>query len=175
MVPPAGLAETVMPPSFSPCAEVMVPLSTASAALAGASIAAAPNTIALRRMVCVLFMAWPPVVLFRSAHRGRGGRWGNGSQIRDDGFDLGGLEMILEARHARRAVADDLAHHRLLAAGRVLRQFRTVERARQLRLGMTDAAGLIEQPHAQKLSVVEGLSATCLLGRRILRRKREQQ
>jgi hypothetical protein len=57
MVPPAGLAETVMPPSFSPAAEVMVPLSTASSACAGASSAAAPNTIALRRMVCVLFMA----------------------------------------------------------------------------------------------------------------------
>src|SRR5262249_37004269 len=66
-----------------------------------------------------------------------------------------GLEMVLEAGHARGAVADHLAHHGFLAVERPLRQLRPVERARELRLGVADAARLIEQPHAQKLSVFE--------------------
>src|SRR5262249_26842477 len=74
-----------------------------------------------------------------------------------------------------RAVADDLPHHRFLSAQRILRQFGTVERARQLRLGMTDAARLIEQPHAQKLLVVEGWTGGCLLREDAERPQRKQE
>src|SRR5262249_24209870 len=44
---------------------------------------------------------------------------------------------------------------------------------RHLRLGVADAARLIEQPHAQKLLVVEGIAA-CLLRPCALRRQRER-
>src|SRR5258708_12871279 len=54
-----------------------------------------------------------------------------------------------------------------------MRQFGTVERARHLRFGVADAARLIEQPHAQKLLLVEG-STACLLRPRALRRQRER-
>src|SRR5262245_13019030 len=67
-------------------------------------------------------------------------RRGYGLEVRGDGRDLCGLEMMLEARHARGAVADHLAHHVFLPAERFARKRRTVERARQLRLGMAHAA-----------------------------------
>src|SRR5262245_8740100 len=116
------------------------------------------------------------VVLLRSARRGggRGRRW-DGSEIRDDGFDLGRLEVILEAWHARRAVADDVAHHGVLSARGVARQLRPVERARHLRLGVADAARLVEQPHAEKLLIVERPLAGCLLGRRALQHHGERE
>src|SRR5215472_17108308 len=40
----------------------------------------------------------------------------NGLDVRDDGVDLGGLVREFEARHARRAVADELAHGVSVAA-----------------------------------------------------------
>src|SRR5262249_54628597 len=154
----------------------MVPLRMASAALAPAARLIAAPTIAisvasktLRRLVMTL----SPVGLIRSARRARrSGRGGYRFPVRNDRFDLWGLEMVFEARHARGAVAEALPHHRLLSAGRILRQFGTVERARHLRLGVADAARLVEQPHAQKLLVVEG--AARLLRRRALQRQRER-
>src|SRR5262245_36776480 len=163
-----------MPPSFSPAAEVIVPLRMASAAFAPAArlIAAAMMAISVASKTwCARVMTLPPVGLIRSARRARrSGRGGYRFQVRNDRFDLGGLEMVFEARHAGGAVADDLPHHRLLSAGRILRQFGTVERARHLRFGVADAARLIEQPHAQKLLLVEGIAA-CLLRRRALRQR----
>src|SRR5262245_3050457 len=149
----------------------------ASAAFAPAArLIAAPMTAisVASKTLRGLVMALPPVGLVRSARRARRrGRSGYRFQVRNDRFDLCGLEMVSEARHAGLAVADDLPHHRLLSARRILRQFGTVERARHLRLGVADAARLIEQPHAQKLLVVEG-SAACLLRPRALRRQRER-
>src|SRR5262245_11739500 len=155
----------------------MVPLRMASAALAPAARLIAAPTIAisvasktLRRLVMTL----SPVGLIRSARRARrSGRGGYRFQVRNDRFDLCGLEMVFEARHARGAVADDLPHHRLLSARRILRQFGTVERARHLRRGVADAAGLVAQPHARKLLAVEWIAA-CLLRRRVLPRQRER-
>src|SRR3982074_275981 len=159
MVPPTGFAETVMPPSFSPPAAVIVPLKMASASAVAGTIMAAALIRKMKRRAP--FMCRLPLFSFL-ADRSSCGRGGDRFQIRDDGLDLGRLEMILEAGHAGRAVADDVSHHGLLTAGRILRQLRTVKGARQLRLGMADAAGLIEQPHAQKLLVVE-----CLIARRL--------
>src|SRR6185312_14063716 len=98
-----------------------------------------------------------------------------GFEIRDDRIDLCGLEMIFEAGHAGRAVADDLAHHRFLPAQRTARQFGTVERAHHLWLGVAYAARLIEQPHAEELSVIEGLIAARGLCRRDQWRHHEQE
>src|SRR5262249_6339327 len=176
-VPPTGFADTVTPPSFSPAAEVIVPLRMASPAFAPAArlITAPMMAISVAsRIPCARVMTLPPVGLIRSARRAcRSGRNGYGFQVRNDRFDWCGLDMIFEARHAGGAIADDLPHHRFLSARRILRQFGTVERARHLRLGVADAARLIEQPHAHKLLVVEG-SAACLLRRRALRRQRER-
>src|SRR5262245_62674676 len=172
-----GFADTVTPPGCSPAAEVIVPLRMASPAFAPAArLIAAPMTAisVASRIPCALVMTLPPVDLVRSARRAcRSGRSGYGFQVRNDRFDLCGLEMVFEARHAGGAIADDLPHHRFLSARRILRQFGTVERARHLRLGVADSARLIEQPHAQKLLVVKG-SAACLLRRRALRRQRER-
>src|SRR5262249_41274258 len=146
----------------------------ASAAFAPAArlIAAATISVASKTW-CARVLTLPPVGLIPSARRARrSGRGGYRFQVRNDRFDLGGLEMVFEARHAGSAVADDLPHHRLLSAGRILRQFGTVERARHLRLGVADAARLVEQPHAQKLLVVEG--AARLLRRRALQRQCER-
>src|SRR5262249_45617695 len=41
-------------------------------------------------------------------------------------------------------------------------------------VGVSEPERLIEQPHAQKLLVVEGSTAACLLRRRALRRQRER-
>src|SRR4029077_3557090 len=72
--------------------------------------------------------------------------------IGDDGVDLVGVEMVLEARHVWRAVADDLAHHGFLAAERVLRQVGAVFGGRRdLQLHVADHAGLIEQIAALQL------------------------
>src|SRR5712692_9940674 len=80
-------------------------------------------------------------------------------EIGDDGIDLVGLEMILEARHVRRAVADDLAHYGLLAAERVLREIRAVfGRRGDLQLHVADHAGLIEQIAALQLLGSEGVA-----------------
>src|SRR5262249_56485615 len=93
------------------------------------------------RIPRALIMTLSPVGRLRSARRARRcGRGGYRFQVCNDRFDLRGLEMVFEARHAWGAVADDLSHHRLLSARRILRQFGTVERARHLRLGVADAA-----------------------------------
>src|ERR1700730_9929638 len=81
-------------------------------------------------------------------------RW-HGFEVRDDRVDLGRLELILEARHARGSGADELAHDVLLAVERILRQHRPILSARDLRLGVADDAGLIKQPLPQLLRVVE--------------------
>ncbi len=63
-VPPTGFADTVTPPSFSPAAEVMVPLRMASAALAPAArlIAAAVMAISVAsRTLRGLVMTLSPV------------------------------------------------------------------------------------------------------------------
>src|SRR3954468_173724 len=145
MVPPCGFADTMTPPIASPADDLMLPLRMASAAWAGAGAAssATANTL-IPRIKDVLRMA----SLLRCGR-------GNGLEIGDDGVDLRRLEMMLEARHARRAIADHLAHDIVLPAERLARQRRAVQRARQLRLGVTDPARLIEQPHAEKLLVVE--------------------
>src|SRR5262245_65406094 len=104
----------------------------ASAAFAPAArlIAAATISVASKTW-CARVMTLPPVGLIRSARRARrSGRGGYRFQVRNDRFDLGGLEMVFEARHAGSGVADELAHHRLLAGGRILRQCGSVVRAR---------------------------------------------
>src|SRR6516164_8512860 len=133
----------VTPPSFSPAAEAIVPLRMASAAFAPARVIAAP-TMAISeasKTLRGLVMTLSPVGRIRSARRARrSGRSGYRFQVRNDGFDLCGLEMIFEAGHAGRAVADDLPHHGSLSTRRILRQCGTVERARNLRFGVADAA-----------------------------------
>src|SRR6202035_4794342 len=152
MVPPSGLADTVMPPMALPSDDWMVPLNSASAK-AGTEIRIAATAVRLvttkpRRMGF-------SIVLVGIARRSGFDRWrsvgrrGNGFDIGDDGVDLSRLEVIFEARHARRAVADRLAHDVGFAAERVHRQHRCVLRAHQLRLGVTDTARLVEQPHAE--------------------------
>src|ERR1700722_16810970 len=143
MVAPSALAETVTPPSFSPVADVIEPLSSASAACAEigtravAANPAAAIAASVKPFACRMSSS-PFGVLIRSARdrRGRGRRW-HGFQIRNDGTDLGGLELKLEARHPRRPIADDLAHDVLLTVERVLRQDRTILSAGDLRLGVT--------------------------------------
>ena len=64
-VPPAGFAETVTPPSFSPAADVMAPLRMASAALAAvAKVIAAPRAVrTASKAPRAFFMTLSPVVL----------------------------------------------------------------------------------------------------------------
>src|SRR5262249_27319472 len=119
-VPPGGSADRVTPPSFSPAAEVIVPLRMASPAFAPAArpIAAPMMAISVAsRIPCARVMTLSPIGLIRSARRAcRSGRSGYGFQVRNDRFDLCGLEMIFEARHAGGAIADDLPHRRFLSA-----------------------------------------------------------
>src|SRR6266851_3870691 len=141
MVAPSALAETVTPSSFSPAAEVIDPLSSASAARAdigmnavaanpAAAMAAKVKPFVFPRLFACLFaclMAFSLRVPIRSSRRWRGWiRGWHGFQVRDDRIDLGRLELKLEARHARGSVADELAHDVLLAAERVLRQDRPI-------------------------------------------------
>src|ERR1700681_1418664 len=153
MVPPSGLADTVTPPMALPSDDLMVPLNSASAK-AGTEIRSAPTAVRVgtteprRRWVSILLVGMRRRAGFD--RRRSVGRCGNGFDIGDNGVDLGRLELIFEARHARRAVADRLAYDVGLAAERVHRQYRPILRAHQLRLGMTDAARLVEQPHAER-------------------------
>src|SRR5262249_5656946 len=115
----------------------------ASAAFAPARLIAAP-TMAISvasKTLRGLVMTLSPAGRIRSARRTRrSGRSGYRFQVRNDRFDLCRLEMVFEARHAGRAVADHLPHHGFLSTQRILRQCGTVERARQLRFGVADAA-----------------------------------
>src|SRR5580704_9824164 len=107
MVAPSALAETVTPPSFSPAADVMDPLSSASAACADSGInAVAANPAAamaakVKRFAC--FMSVSLGMSIRSTCRRRIWGW-HGLQVRGDRIDLGGLELKLEAWHARGSV-----------------------------------------------------------------------
>ena len=84
--------------------------------------------------------------------------------------------MILEARHVRRAVADDLAHHGLLAAERILREIRPVFGGRgDLQLHVADHAGLIEQIAALQLLRSERVGGGKRLRRRNLNACGEHQ
>src|SRR5262249_37710395 len=51
---------------------------------------------------------------------GRGCRHRNGADIGDDRVDIAALEVVLEGRHARRAVLDVFTHDRIIAAAGVL-------------------------------------------------------
>src|SRR5437660_12299068 len=111
MVPPTGLADTVTPPSFSPAAELIDPLRSGSSALAAVMKAIIAVSI-VRKAMRLLFMMLSPLMLHGSARgrrRSRCLRGGNRFQIGDDGLDVGGLEMVFEAGHSRRPVADDFA------------------------------------------------------------------
>src|SRR4029077_2117295 len=104
MVPPSGFADTVTPPMALPSDPLTVPLNSASAK-AGSETAIAATAVRLatmrpRRMGSSIFL----VGVARRAgldRRRRVGRRGNGFDIGDDGVDLGRLEVIFEARHAR--------------------------------------------------------------------------
>src|SRR5260370_339965 len=165
MVAPSALAETVTPASFSPAADVIDPLSRVSAACAdiGTNAVAANPAAAMaakaRLFAYLLFACLMGISLrvpIRSTRRWRGwaGRW-HSFEVRDDRTDLGGLELKPEARHARGSGADELAHDVLLAVERILRQDRPILSPRDLRLGVADDAGLIEQPLPELLRVVE--------------------
>src|SRR5712691_925112 len=96
---------------------------------------------------------WSPVcVVVRSPRGGSGRGWWwrrHGLEVGNDGVDLRRLELILESRHARRAVGDDVAHDLVAAAGGILGQRRTILSAGDLRLLVAHHAGLIVKPHAQ--------------------------
>src|SRR5262245_10450405 len=146
----------------------MVPLRMASSAFAAALIAA--SKIAAARKLRVRSMTASPNMRIRSALDRCA--W-DGFEIGDDRIDLRGVEVILETGHARSAAVDDFAHDTFLPARGILRQFRPVERARHLRLGVADAARLVEQAHAKKLFVRE-LSIAAGLLRRSLRKRKDE-
>src|ERR1700693_5002365 len=187
MVAPSALAETVTPESFSPAADVIDPLNSASAACADSGMSAVAANPAAAMVTNVKLFGGPRVfaglmsfslrVSICSARRrcGRIRCW-HGFQVRDDGIDLGGLELKPKARHARGSGADGPPHEVLLAAERVLRQDRPILSARDLRLGVADDAGLIEQPLAELLRVVERRTGLGGLRPRALRHgKREER
>src|SRR5947207_5320109 len=141
-----------------PADDLMLPFMMMSAASSFAPPSTAVNalTAKIRRVLCMGSLL---------------GRWrGNGFQVRGDSGDLCGLEVMPKARHARRAIADHLAHHVFLPAERLTRKGRTVERAGQLRLGVAHAARLIEESHADKLPLVELSVRSSLLCKRTRRR-----
>src|SRR5947209_7608392 len=81
--------------------------------------------------------------------------------------------MILEARHVRGAVADQLAHDIGLPAKRCLgEQWAIVPAGGDLRSHVADHAGLGEQVAAEQLLVAERV--LILLGMRALRAKSER-
>src|SRR5262249_10614823 len=80
MVPPAGLAGTVMPPSAAPAADLMVPLKTRSAAFAGEAAASARSVRPVMLLNAVLpnvrpfafrmaFLRWSELLLWRCRRR----------------------------------------------------------------------------------------------------------
>src|SRR5262249_23130443 len=145
-----------------------VPLRTASSAFAAEFIAV--SMINAASNLRVRSMTASPIVPIHSALDGRAG---DGFEIGNDGIDLRGIEVILEAGHAWGTVADNLTHDAFLPGRGILREFRPIERARHLRLGVADAARLIEQPHAEKLLLRERPLAARLLSRRARERSGE--
>src|SRR5215510_1541991 len=137
MVWPSALAETVTPPIFSPTVDVTVPFRMMSPARAGAGRVVSN---AMRAIVetCARVIGVSPGIFRSALFSGR-------QRLRIGGncVDLSGGEMMLEARHAWRAVCDHL----------VLGQFGPVlsreslngrpELVREVRLGMADAAALL--------------------------------
>src|SRR5712691_7466523 len=126
MVAPSALAETVTPPILSPAADVMVPDRSASARTSAVDETSAATRVAsekpahfMKRLPCMQLVGSARRRIWRHGRRSR-----NGLQVGRDGGDLRLVELMLEARHARRAVGDHLAHHRFLSAARVLRQRR---------------------------------------------------
>src|SRR5262245_40369078 len=118
MFVPTALADTVTPASLSPDAEAMVPLSSWSAACADVAKAAAAST--------ATHSFDNDIMVFPRCARSTGSGSGDGFQIRDDGVDLGAAEIVLEARHARRPVADDPADYVVVAAGGFPGQLRAI-------------------------------------------------
>src|SRR6202035_5819102 len=83
------------------------------------------------------------------------GRRGYGLDVLDDGVDLRRLEIVAEARHARRAVADVFADQFFVAAQGFARQHRSVLPGSLLDDGVADTTGLAEQAQSFPLGVVE--------------------
>src|SRR5689334_21685911 len=176
MVAPSAFAETVTPPSLSPAGPAIAPDRIASAAWAGTSIvvvasaATRPASLTPARVIeclpvglAVVLIGLAAFALGRRRRLGRARR--HGPEIGRDGGDLRLAEVVLEARHARRAVGDDLAHAVLVAARRFAREHRGELRRGELRLEMAYAAGLHEQGLSELLGVVElGLLGRCTGG-----------
>src|SRR5262245_21944309 len=117
MVVPSRLADTVTPSSLPPDAEVIDPANSWSAAWAPVAIAKLAAVASKRLRIVIIILLWS---LFESlgnqvenegasARRRRCGHRDR-AHIGDDGVDLVGLEVVLEAGHARRAIHDVLAH-----------------------------------------------------------------
>src|SRR5215472_11956345 len=116
MVPPSGLAETVTPPRFSPLDDLIDPLRLWSAAWAGATVVSASSASAPRLLNAVLpnprpfafrmaFLRLVRRLLWRLLWRRRRYRL----EIGGDRVDLVRRVGQLEARHAGRAVRDEVA------------------------------------------------------------------
>src|SRR5215475_7617046 len=155
MVAPSALAETVTPPIFSPDADVMVPARSASAQAALAARVPTAMAITLVPASCraVIIMAFlrgrslRNSLLLTCGGRHREGLVAHrqGLHIGRDGGNLVGVVGVLESRHARRAVGDDLADRLLAAAGTLLVELGPVEARDQGRPRMADAAGGLEK------------------------------
>src|SRR4029077_20811203 len=150
MVCPSALAETVTPPNFSPVEDAIAPLSSASAAstASGDASGIAASAIAIiateEPIGCRLAMSSPSA-------RGIGGglrRCRNGLEVGGDRDDLRLVELKLEPRHPRRAVADHVLDDALLTTERFPRERGTVLYARNLRLLVTDDTMIAEQSTA---------------------------
>src|ERR1700761_3256474 len=108
MVPPCGLAGTVTPPLALPFAELALPLRSAlakagaAARMRASAVALARTKLRLRRIERVPLLIRPRrgIGLAGGWRRRLGGRR-NGFDVCDDGVDLGRLEGVFEARHAR--------------------------------------------------------------------------
>src|SRR5690348_5031939 len=114
-----------------PSADLTVPLRSALAK-AGAATRTRASAVA-RTKLRVRRIERLPLLIGAGRGTGLAGGWRrrfggrrNGFDVCDDGVDLGGLERVFEARHARRAVADELAHGVGVAAKRIHRQRRGI-------------------------------------------------
>src|SRR5882724_6110107 len=162
MVEPSSLADTVTPPSFSPVAEAIAPLNSWSAACAEKPVITRA-ALANRMLRMLVMTSFSPLRLEDGPVSARG--WsgsGHCPDVRNDGVDLVVFQVMLEGRHARRAVDDVLTHDGVVAVGGGLVQRRTVGSGIEGRRQVADAAGLRQQLAAVTLHVVEIVA--CLLG-----------